>query len=179
MIDPRTSRIWFYRCLYALLCGAIMLALLLPVELFRATLPWPDIMLALTFAWLLRRPAYVPSLLIAAVFLLADLLLQRPPGLHSLAVLLGTEFLRARVLAVRDRRFGYEWVLAGGTMLAVALVERALATVLAVVLPPLSGVAVQLGLTILAYPSVVLFSNLVLRVTKAEPGEVSGAGEQV
>ncbi len=178
MIDPRTSRIWAYRGLYTLLCGAIMLALLLPVDLFRAALQWPDFMLALTFAWLLRRPAYVPPLLVAGVFLLADLLLQRPPGLHSLAVLLGTEFLRAQVLAVRDRRFGYEWVLAGGTMLVVALAERVLATVVFAALPPFSGVAVQLGLTILAYPVVVLFSNLVFRVTKAEPGAVSGAGEQ-
>ncbi|PKP84314.1 MAG: rod shape-determining protein MreD [Alphaproteobacteria bacterium HGW-Alphaproteobacteria-2] len=178
MIDPRTSRIWAYRGLYALLCGTIVLALLLPVELFRAVLPWPDLMLALTFAWLLRRPAYVPPLLIAVVFLLADLLLQRPPGLHSLAVLLATEFLRARVLAVRDRRFGYEWALAGGTMLALMFAERVLAAVVFAGSPPLSGVAVQLGLTILAYPAVVLFSNLIFRVTKAEPGEGSGAGEQ-
>lgn len=178
MIDPRTSRIWVYRGLYTLACGLLVLVLLLPVELFRAAVPGPDFMLALTFAWLLRRPAYVPALLVAAVFLLADLLLQRPPGLHSLAVLLGAEFLRARSLAVRDRRFGYEWALVCGTMLALALAERVLATAMFVVVPPLPAVLVQSGLTIAAYPAVVLFSNLVFRVTKAEPGTVPGAGEQ-
>ena len=41
----------------------------------------PDLLIAFAFAWSLRRPEYVPSLLLALLFLLADLLLQRPPGL--------------------------------------------------------------------------------------------------
>ena len=43
----------------------------------------PDLMLAFTFAWVLRRPDYVPVLLIAAIFLLEDMLLMRPPGLWT------------------------------------------------------------------------------------------------
>lgn len=177
MIDPRSARIWAYRALFVLVALAIVLLRLLPLDTVAGRGPGPDLMLCLAFAWLVRRPAYLPALLIAAVFLLADLLLQRPPGLHALMVLLGAEFLRGHVATIRDRLFGHEWLLVGGTILVAALAERLLLLMLAAA-PDLGAAAQRTALTIVAYPAVVLFSNLVFRVTKVSAGVADSAGEE-
>lgn len=178
MIDPRSARIWAYRALFALVALAIVLLRLLPLDTVAGRGPGPDLMLCLAFAWLVRRPAYLPALLIVAVFLLADMLLQRPPGVHALTVLLGAEFLRGHVVTIRDRLFGHEWLLVAGTILCAALAERLLLLLVLGAAPDLGDVAQRTGLTILAYPAVVLFSNLVFRVTKVPAGEADTAGEQ-
>ena len=59
-----------------------------------ATWPAPDLMLALTLAWVVRRPDLLPAPLIAAYFFVEDILMMRPPGLWALIVLGATEFLR-------------------------------------------------------------------------------------
>jgi rod shape-determining protein MreD len=82
MSSPTSTRhIWTYRGVFLLLCGVIILGRLLPLGLGTSGLPGPDLLLAFTFAWLLRQPAVVPVVSIVIVFLLADFLLQRPPGL--------------------------------------------------------------------------------------------------
>ena len=48
--------------------------------------PMPDVLLALTLAWVLRRQAHLPAALIALVFLAEDLFLMRPPGLWALSL---------------------------------------------------------------------------------------------
>jgi len=40
---------------------------ILPLSTEPGSVPGPDVVLCLTFAWVLRRPEYVPALLIAAV----------------------------------------------------------------------------------------------------------------
>jgi hypothetical protein len=66
-------------------------------------------MLALTFAWVLRRPEFVPPLLIAAMILLGDLMFHRPPGLWAALVLVTAETLRVR--DIREGPDGAIWFL--------------------------------------------------------------------
>ncbi|MCX8955699.1 rod shape-determining protein MreD, partial [Ruegeria sp. NA] len=69
-----------------------------------------DVLIALTFAWVLRRPDYVPTVLVALVMLMADFLLQRPPGLLAAPTVVGSAYLRSAALGMRDAGFAGEWM---------------------------------------------------------------------
>ena len=56
----------------------------------------PDVLLCVTFVCCIRRPQYVPMLIIALVFLFQDLLLNRPPGLFASLTLIASEWLKRR-----------------------------------------------------------------------------------
>ncbi|WP_416915514.1 MAG: hypothetical protein ACMUJJ_00100 [Roseicyclus sp.] len=75
--SPR--HVWAYRALFLGLCATVIAYKLLPLNLNDRGLPGPDLLLALTLAWLLRQPAVVPIGSILIVFLMADFLFQRPP----------------------------------------------------------------------------------------------------
>jgi rod shape-determining protein MreD len=116
--------------------------------------------------------------MIVAVFLMVDLMFQRPPGLRALAVLLATEFLRRQAPAMRAATFAAEWATIAATFAAAALAER-LVLVLFFVSRPGPGVALlELVMTVLAYPLVVVVTNLVFRVTKILPGESGLLGQR-
>ena len=93
----------------------------------------PDLLIAFAFAWSLRRPEYVPSLLLALVFLLADLLLQRPPGLWARIALLACENLKGRSRSLRDATFGAEWIAVAVMLAGILIINR---IVLSLVLVP-------------------------------------------
>lgn len=80
-MDKAVSYLWLMRGTYVLLAFAVVFLHLLPLNTRPDRWPFPDVMIALTFAWVLRRPDYVPMLVVAMVMLISDLLLQRPPGL--------------------------------------------------------------------------------------------------
>ena len=84
-----TRRVWSFRFLYVASCAAIMFFHLLPLQTSPGRWGAPDFLSALTYAWVLRRPEYVPALLIAAMMLLADMLFMRPPGLQAALVVAG------------------------------------------------------------------------------------------
>ena len=79
-----SSRTWPMRAAFVALSLALIFVHLLPLETVPRKWAPPDILLAFAFAWVLRRPDYVPALLVAGVFLMADLLLQRPPPRRAL-----------------------------------------------------------------------------------------------
>ena len=67
MVDPLTTRRLAHRALYVALAAVILFLRLLPVNPMAHGIPGPDLMLAFTLAWVLRRPDFVPALLIVAV----------------------------------------------------------------------------------------------------------------
>lgn len=162
--------VWAGRTLYLALSALLIAGALLPLPNGAAPRPGPDLLLALTLAFVLRRPDLVPPLSVAAAFLLADLLMQRPPGLGALAALLLTEALRARAPGLRGLGFGAEWLAAALGAAAFVLGTRLAAAVLLLPLPPVGAQAAGLGWTIAAYPAVALFARWPCRVTTPEPG---------
>ena len=110
MAEAPRARVWVGRITFLGICLALVFVHLLPLgalpipdfpEGFEEgdilptpglIWPWPDVLLAVVCVWTLRRPDYVPAVVIAAVFLATDLLFQRPPGLWAALVLLLTEF---------------------------------------------------------------------------------------
>ena len=136
----------------------------------------PDLLVAFAFAWSLRRPEYVPILMLAALFLLSDLLLQRPPGLWALLMLLACENLRGRSRSLRDSTFSAEWIAISLLLVGILLVNRIVLSVLLVAPPQLGLSLIELGMTILSYPVVVFVTRTVMGVRRAAPGELDSLG---
>ncbi|MFC6585378.1 hypothetical protein [Sulfitobacter aestuariivivens] len=80
MNDQSPTRLWLMRAAFFVLALVILFFHLLPLETTPRRWAGPDVLLAFACAWCLRRPEYVPSVILALAFLLADLLLQRPPA---------------------------------------------------------------------------------------------------
>lgn len=179
MIDPVTARTWSYRAGFVGLCTLFAFFRLLPLDTSADGLPGPDLMLALTFAWVLRRPSYVPPVLIFAVFLMADFIFHRPPGLWTLLALAGTEFLRARQGLSRELPFPLEWAMAAMAMVAMMVANSALLALFMVPRPPLGVAVLQIAITIFTYPLVVIASHMLFGLRKASPGEVDALGHRL
>lgn len=172
MIDTTSARhIWSYRLLFLVLCAGVITFKLLPLGLHDQGLPGPDLLLALTLAWLLRQPAVVPVGSILIVFLLADLLFQRPPGLWTLLVLLVSESLRRRRLTMTEFPFLLEWSAFGGAVFTMILLDRMVLWVLMVDLPPLGLVLAHGIVTVAIYPLVVAVSKFLFGLRKIGPAE--------
>lgn len=166
------GHVWAYRALFLALCGAVIAYKLLPLGLNDQGLPGPDLLLALTLAWLLRQPAVVPVASIVVVFLLADFLFQRPPGLWTLLVLVVSESLRQRRLTMTEFPFLIEWSAFAGAVMVMVVLERVILWVLMVDLPPL-GLSLTHGIVTAAiYPLVVAISKFLFGLRKIGPAEV-------
>ncbi len=179
MVDPITSRRWLYRGLFLLISALVAFFQLLPLDLSAGRWPGPDIMVALTFAWVLRRPDFVPVLLIGLVFLVSDLLFLRPPGLWAGLVVLGAEFLRSREPQSRDLPFLVEWAMVSGVLIAMILASRLIQFVFVINQPSFGLVTLHLAATILSYPIVVAVSSMVFGIRKIVPGEVDQLGHSL
>ncbi len=170
------SRVWIMRLTYVGLALVILFFHLLPLN----TLPnrWapPDMLIALTFAWTLRRPDFVPVLLIACVLLIADFMLQRPPGLLSALVVAGSAYLRNWSAGLSDASFLGEWASVGLVLVSVMVLNRMILGLTAVEQAPMWLVLIQLVLTIAVYPLVAIISQSLFGVRKLTPADVDILG---
>ncbi|NKX43117.1 rod shape-determining protein MreD [Roseicyclus persicicus] len=169
LTSPR--HVWTYRALFLGLCVLVIGFKLLPLSLDDTGVPGPDLLLALTLAWLLRQPAVVPLGSILVVFLLADFLFQRPPGLWTLLVIVVSESLRRRRLTMTEFPFLLEWSAFAGAVFTMILADRLILWVLMVDLPPL-GLTLAHGIVTAAiYPAVVAVSKFLFGLRKIGPAE--------
>lgn len=179
MAEQRPARTWVMRSLYLGLSFLIIFMHLLPLEVNPTRWFAPDLLMALTFAWAMRRPEYVPAICVGGVILLADLLFQRPPGLTAALIVIGAETLRARAIANRDMPYLVEWVSVAGVMIGVVIAQRILLAVFFIPAPALGLVLLQLAMTITVYPLVVVTSHFVFNVRRPAPGEVDAFGQRI
>ena len=179
MIDPLTTRRVLHRVLFVALCSVVLFVRLLPIDPTAHGLPGPDLMLALTLAWVLRRPDYVPAVLIVMVFIFEDMMLWRPIGLWPLIVLMATEWLRRRETALRDMPFLLELALVGGVMLAMLVVQRLILQITMVDQPALGLELLRWLVTLAAYPLVAGFSLFAFGLRRAATGEVDAFGQRL
>ncbi len=179
MAEGVPSAVWAYRALFAVLALALLFLRLLPLGSAAGSWPGPDLLMCLTFAWVLRRPDYVPIALIAMVVLLEDLMLMRPPGLWAALMVLGAEFLRNRTALSRELSFVVEWVLVAGVMAAVVMGNRLVLAVTMLDQASLGQTIIQLVASILCYPVVVFLSRLAFGVRKPAAGEIDAYGRRL
>lgn len=164
------------RGIFPLLALLMIFLHLLPLDTLPRRWAPPDLLLAMAFAWCFRRPDFLPVLLLAATFFLADLAYQRPPGLMALLSLLGCEYIKSRALHLRDTTYADEWLAAAMTLTAVILANRLILGVTGVPQAQISLTVTQLALTILAYPPVALISRKLLQVRRLSAAEAEAMG---
>lgn len=179
MADTPLARRWIGRLTYLLIALALIFLRLLPLDTLPRQWAPPDLLLGVTLAWVTRRPDLMPILLIAAVFLLTDLLFQRPPGLWTGLVLILTEMLRARSNSLRDVPFPLEWLTVGFGIVAITVANRAALAIVMTPQAPLALTAIQMAATIVTYPLVVGVSHYIFGVSRPAPGEVDALGHRL
>lgn len=176
MASTSPSWVWFMRLAFVLLGLGALVFHLLPLITIPGRMAPPDLMMGFTFAWVLRRPEYAPVVLIALLWFLSDLLLMRPPGLMTVLVILGSEYLVTRAGGMRDASFLGEWFAVTLTVVAITILYRTTLWLFAVDQAQLSLSVIQAGLTIAAYPVIACFTHYVLRVRKLAPGDSDAIG---
>ncbi|MGH1331032.1 MAG: rod shape-determining protein MreD [Paracoccaceae bacterium] len=179
MVDPITSRRWIYRGLLLVISAVVIFFHLLPIRVGQAYWPGPDLVLGFAFAWVMRRPEFVPVLLVGGLVLLTDILFLRPPGLWAALAVIGLEFLRAREHLSRDLPFPVEWAMVAAVLIAMTLADRFFLAVFAVDQVGLGLAVMQLITTIAVYPLIVLISGTLLGIHKIAPGEVDDMGHRL
>lgn len=171
MIDPLATRRFIFRALFAALAAVVIFVQILPFGLGAGRLPSPDLLILLTAAWALRRPAYVPTLLVAVVLLTSDILLMRPLGLGAALGLLGVETLRSRGETLAELPFLGEWLLVTIVLAAMTLAQIVVLGIFMVPQPPIAASALHLVVTAAIYPAVALATTYVFGVRPATPAE--------
>lgn len=195
MIDGGTREVWAHRILFVVLALVFLFFRLLPLgevaepcgteealchlRAWLGHMPGPDLLLCIIFAWTMRRPDYLPVLLIAAVVLLEDLIVLRPPGLWTGLVVLVSEIIRSRVALTRELNFGVEWLLVSAMMVAMLIIYRLAFGLVLLPQPPFGFAMVQVVWSILCYPLVVFLSRVVLDLYKPGMGEVDAYGRRL
>ena len=164
MNETLTSRRWTMQLAYVVLALAIVFFQLLPLETVPRRWTGPDLLILITFSWAVRRPHYVPAILIAVVFLLGDLLFQRPPGLLAALTVLASEALKRRSRSLRDQTFPVEWLTVSGALILVMLGNRLVLAVLLIPQAPVGLTLIQLIMTILTYPIIAMLSHYLFGV---------------
>ncbi|MEL7300571.1 MAG: rod shape-determining protein MreD [Pseudomonadota bacterium] len=173
------GHLWLMRAAFVAVSLLILVVQLLPLGL--APIGWvgPDLLFALALVWVARRPAYAPVGLVALVFFIADLLLQRPPGLWAATALLATEALRARSHDLRDMIFAAEWGIVTVILGVFTVCFLALWMLLVPYEISVPLFVLQMLLTLLAYPLMTGISVAVFGVTKAQPGQTDSLGRKL
>ncbi|WP_422054173.1 rod shape-determining protein MreD [Shimia sp.] len=175
MADAALSNKWLMRFVFALLCLLLIFAQLLPLETTPRRWAGPEFMVVLALAWAVRQPDYTPPLLVAGVFLLADFLLLRPPGLAAAIMVFACEIQRGRATRLRDATFATEWLTAAVIMLAITVGYRLIGTIFLLPLPSLGLMLMQTIMNIAIYPGVVFLSHLLFGVRRATAHDALGA----
>ncbi len=179
MVEPRVAERWSYRILFVIVASVVIFVQLLPFGPGAGRFPGPDILTLLAFAWVLRRPDYVPAPLIAGVAVVADLLFMRPPGLWAALTVLGSETLRTRSQGGRDVPFVLEWGLVLVTLLLMTLANAA---ILAVTVEGGVALSAQLARALTgaaAYPLVFAFCVWPLGVRRTGAGRSETRGSRI
>lgn len=177
MAEPVEKRRWLGCATFVLLYSLLVLSSLLPLNTLPRSFAGPDLMLAITLLWVVRRPDLLPLSVIAALFFITDLLLQRPPGLMTLLVVLVTEGLRRRNAAIRALPFLLEWALIGAILIALALANRLVLAMLLTPQAPLGLSLMQMIMTMLAWPLVAVIAHFGFGITRPAPGELDARGK--
>lgn len=154
MMAPRVHVVVLAGLGFVALSVLMVVIKLLPLGTGAEGWPAPDLLLCLLVAWMIRRPDLLPMPLVALVFLWADLMLMRPPGLWAAFAVLAGEWLRRRQRGLRAAPLMAEPGLLAGVMVAMVLAHWAVLAVLFVGQPRLGWQLLQVPVTVLAYPAV-------------------------
>lgn len=179
MAERADARTWMQRGLFVALAFLIVVLRLVPLDLRPPQWAAPDLLLAITLVWVARQPRYLPLPVIAILFLSADLLFMRPPGLWTALVVILTETLRHQHRDIRHMSLLGEWGTVAIGIVAVTVVNRLILTVAFAPLAPLGLTVMEMVTTILIYPVVALAAQFLLGISRTAPGEMDARGHRL
>lgn len=179
MADASSSKVWIGRSVFVILTVGIIFAQILPLDTRPTVWAPPDWLLAVTLVWVARRPDFAPVWIVAAIFLLADLLFQRPPGLWAAMVVILTEMLRARTARIREMPFAMAWGWMAMGVVAITIINRVVQTLVMSVQAPLALSLIQMVMTIIFIPLVVLIAQFIFGVSRPTLGQVDSRGQRL
>ncbi|WP_375261496.1 rod shape-determining protein MreD [Palleronia sp.] len=171
MVDPVTLRRAGFRTLFVAVAFAFVFVRILPFMGPSGGWPAPDLIVILAFAWILRRPEYLPLWLVAIVVLFADVIFMRPLGVWALATVLGTEFLRRRSHTTLEQPFPVEWFRIASVLLVMHAGEALILAVTLVPQPGLGATLLEYLTTVAFYPLAVVATAFVFGVRPPSPNE--------
>lgn len=158
------ARKWLNPLLF-LLAGLVAIGgPMIPMGLAANSVAFPDLLFAVTMAWVIRQPATAPMVLVAFLAILADALLMRPIGLWALMLLLGSEAVRLGHRTFRDIPFVLEWAYVAGLLVILILLQS---VVMLVTFMPQYGVLTlfwHVLRTVAIYPVVVAVLHWGMRI---------------
>ena len=179
MAESAPPRLGLRQLAFIALALAIIFLQLLPLNTTPGQLPFPDLLLAFTCVWTVRRPAQVSVLTVAGLFLLADLVFGRPPGLMTALVVIATEALRTRATGLRAARFAVEWLTVALAIVAITLGGRFALMIVMLPQAPLGLTLLQMVMTILVYPLAAAVAWGLFGISRPAPGEVNALGQRL
>ena len=103
------NRLLMLRCTFLVIAFFLIMLPTLPIRIDFNHIFIPDLLLIMTFSWVMQRPDIIGPITITVVFLFADFILQRPPGLWTVIVLFAATFLGMRSARFKEVFFIYEW----------------------------------------------------------------------
>lgn len=141
---------------------------ILPLQFTPARWPAPELLFALTMAWVVRQPESAPFLLIALLAIMADAVLMRPLGLWALLLLMASETVRFSYRAIQERGLIMEFSMVAALFLTMLIVQNILLWISFSQSLELARM-LQFGmLTLLFYPFMVAFLHYIVRVRKPD-----------
>ncbi|PJI92893.1 rod shape-determining protein MreD [Yoonia maricola] len=173
-VDRKT---WVQGAVFVGLAFVLIVVDLVPLDMRPSLWVAPDLLLAVTLAWVVRKPNYVPVLVIAFLFLMTDFLFMRPPGLWAALVVILSEMLRRQHREFRNMPLLIEWGTVAFGIVAITIVNR---IVLAIVMSPQAPLGlslIEMMVTILVYPIVLLIAHFIFGVSRTAPGEIGTKGQ--
>lgn len=176
MAERTDSKTWVNRAAFATLAFVIIVVQLVPLDLRPATWAGPNILLATTLVWVVRKPIYLPVAVIAIVFLMADFLFMRPPGLWAALVVILTETIRRQNSDFRNMPLLAEWGSVAAGIVAITVLNRLILAIVMAPQAPLGLTLIEMILTIAIYPVVVVFAYFLFGITRTAPGETGTRG---
>lgn len=179
MSELSQTRLWFMRLWFVILALTILFFQLLPLQTMPRNWVGPDLLFGVACAWSVRRPEYVPAVILAIIFLIADLLLQRPPGLWAVLALVGCEKLKTRGRSLRDASFLSEWLAVSFVMVGVFFMNRLVMEIFLIDLPGFRLSITEMILTPLFYPVIVLVTHWIMGIRKTAPGDLDAVGHRL
>lgn len=172
MIDPYLLRRILYALGFVLLSSVILFARMLPIATGPGGFPPPDLILCFAFAWMVRRPDYLPVLLVVAVLIVADMLTLSAPFLAPFLALIALEALRSRRVQLADQGFVVEWMLVGAIFMLMMIAERVILGLFLVPQPAFGLSVLETLMSIAFYPVAVIITTFGLRIEWLKPGAI-------
>ena len=177
MAEWADSKTWTNRLVFVGLAFVLIVVDLVPLDMRPSLWAAPDLLLAVTIAWVARKPSYVPVLVIAAIMLMTDFLFLRAPGLWAALVVILTEAIRRQHREFCAMPFLAEWGTVAFGIIAITLVNRVILAIVMAPQAPLALTLIEMVATILVYPIVLVAAHFIFGVSRTAPGETGSRGQ--